>query len=273
MASTATKRIWWTKWVCEKQGPSSLVTVLGRNVRVNPLTVDAWIALSTVLTHYGYQSKQSVYNFNCRPITGGSGYSLHAYGIATDIDPALNPYLRTSFFSWNKTAFTKEQIDAVYRIKSVTGKRLFMWGGYWNTIKDYMHFELDVPTTDMVVDWSTVDGYRGDEMGPGTKGKGVTRYQMMLQVWKANSLPQYGPDGDYGAETTAAVKAFQRDHGLDETGRIGEATGGLLVSYVSGPAGPKGDPGPSGPPGKTGPAGVPGPSGQTPSVLHVTEWK
>ena len=129
-------------------------------------------ALSTVLSHYGYKSKQSVFAQNCRPITGGSGYSLHAYGIATDIDPGLNPYLSTRTFSWNRTAFTKEQVDAVYRIKTTTGNRLFLWGGYWNTIKDYMHWEIDVPPNDVQVDWTTVDGYGGDEMGPGAKGQG-----------------------------------------------------------------------------------------------------
>jgi peptidoglycan hydrolase-like protein with peptidoglycan-binding domain len=192
-------------------------------------------------------------------------------------------------FSWSDTAFTKEQIDAVYRIKTVSGKRLFLWGGYWNTIKDYMHFEIDVAPGDMQVDWTTVEGYGGDEMGPGDKGKGVTRYQMMLMAWKPNCLPVYGADGDYGNETASAVRAFQEEHGLAITGKIGEATGGLLVSYVAGgpagpvgPEGPKGPAGPQGPPGKTGATGVAGPPGapgapgtpgRSPKVLQVTEWE
>ena len=34
--------------------------------------------------------------FNCRPITGGKGWSEHSYGRAIDINPLRNPYLRGS---------------------------------------------------------------------------------------------------------------------------------------------------------------------------------
>lgn len=32
--------------------------------------------------------------FNCRPVTGGGGFSEHAYGRAIDINPVQNPYVR-----------------------------------------------------------------------------------------------------------------------------------------------------------------------------------
>jgi hypothetical protein len=31
--------------------------------------------------------------FNCRPVTGGTGWSRHAYGTAIDLNPRENPYL------------------------------------------------------------------------------------------------------------------------------------------------------------------------------------
>ena len=37
-------------------------------------------------------------------------------------------------------------------------------------------------------------------------------------------LPQFGADGDYGGETTQAVKAFQKNHALSVTGKVDGAT-------------------------------------------------
>ncbi len=41
-------------------------------------------------------------------------------------------------------------------------------------------------------------------------------------------LPTYGADGDYGAETIAAVKEFQKDHGLTADGVCGPKTWAAL---------------------------------------------
>mgnify|MGYP002624015943 CR=1 FL=1 len=38
------------------------------------------------------------------------------------------------------------------------------------------------------------------------------------------SLPKYGADGDYGAETTDAVKKFQKDNGLPLHGAVDKIT-------------------------------------------------
>ena len=34
--------------------------------------------------------------FNCRPVTGGGGFSEHSYGTAIDLNPVENPYLSGS---------------------------------------------------------------------------------------------------------------------------------------------------------------------------------
>ena len=41
-------------------------------------------------------------------------------------------------------------------------------------------------------------------------------------------LPEWGADGEYGPETAAAIKAFQRDHGMAETGEIDNALIGAI---------------------------------------------
>lgn len=273
MASTSTKRLWWAPWVCQKQGKFPWIEILGKRTPVNPMTMDAWKAFSAVLQAKGYIA-QSVWNYNCRQITGGSKYSLHAYGIATDVDPRLNPFLRTSSFSWGKTVFTKEQVDAVLGIKTLTGKTVFMWGGYWSTIKDYMHWEVDVSPKDLDpvlgggIDWSTVDGEVEVEMTlkRGASGPAVKVYQDALLAWDPNALPNWGADSDYGAETEQAVKNYQMAAELPDTGEIDGVTAGLLSRYVT-VGGSGGEQGPQGPP------GPPGPAGKTPTVLHATEWQ
>lgn len=170
MASTGTKRIWYSRYLCEKSGDFPEITLRGKRVEVCPVTIDAWTALDLAL-RYTYYNPLSIGTQNCRPITNGSGYSLHAYGIAVDFDPyALgNPYYprgtwKGANFSWSNTKFTPTQIQAVERIRTRSGKRVWMWGGRWLFSKDYMHFEVDVSPRDLDenqgggIDWYTVPG-------------------------------------------------------------------------------------------------------------------
>lgn len=57
----------------------------------------------------------------------------------------------------------------------------------------------------------------------GSKGEDVRKLQQRL-IELGYALPRYGADGDYGSETVTAVKAFQRDRGLQADGIAGEAT-------------------------------------------------
>ncbi len=56
-----------------------------------------------------------------------------------------------------------------------------------------------------------------------SSGKPVTRIQRLLMA-KGYPMPQWGVDGDFGAETDAAVRSFQRDNGLVEDGIVGRNT-------------------------------------------------
>ena len=92
--------------------------------------------------------------FNYRPISGSSTLSKHAYGMAIDINPRINPYVRGAEIQpENGSAYTqrdprkcegkyREQMiqkgDYVYRLFREHG---FTWGGDWKDLKDYQHFE------------------------------------------------------------------------------------------------------------------------------------
>lgn len=67
-----------------------------------------------------------------------------------------------------------------------------------------------------------VEPVKAPELGDRTLAKGCTGADVKaLQealMALGYSLPKYGADGDFGKETLAAVKQFQSDHGLEETG-------------------------------------------------------
>ena len=61
-------------------------------------------------------------------------------------------------------------------------------------------------------------------------GKGpVVKYAQQLLMKAGYDLPKYGADSSYGAETVAAVKAFQKKNGLQQDGIIGPKTWAKLL--------------------------------------------
>lgn len=66
----------------------------------------------------------------------------------------------------------------------------------------------------------------------GCAGIDVRELQAQL-IALGYALPAYGTDGEYGAETEAAVKAFQRDHKLEADGEYGPLTHAALMEAVS----------------------------------------
>lgn len=65
----------------------------------------------------------------------------------------------------------------------------------------------------------------------GSKGTYVRQLQQLL-LDRGYKLPKYGADGDFGSETEAAVKQFQRDWGLTVDGIVGPQTLKMLQSTV-----------------------------------------
>ncbi|MEV0582731.1 M15 family metallopeptidase [Nonomuraea sp. NPDC050310] len=86
--------------------------------------------------------------FNCRPATGSSNWSQHAYGRAIDINPRENPYVTASGTVAHKNAekFKRRPLDAPGvinpgdRVVKAFDRLGWEWGGYWSGTKDYQHF-------------------------------------------------------------------------------------------------------------------------------------
>lgn len=150
----------WDGYRCE-EGLMTWIHVLSNRTPVNPEAVGAFTRLAYALQTTGYQAK-TTWSYNCRPIKGTQRWSLHSYGIAIDVDADCNPMRRrTSTVRFSNaatqtercrdvaedmadTAFTRAQVAAVESISTVDGLRVFAWGGRWRSLKDTMHFQLDV---------------------------------------------------------------------------------------------------------------------------------
>ncbi|KQY57262.1 M15 family metallopeptidase [Nocardioides sp. Soil796] len=92
--------------------------------------------------------------FNCRPTTGGSSYSQHAYGLAVDVNPFQNPYVRSQN-PYEKGDLVLPELATSYLDRAAVRRGMITpdgpvvkafaaigwgWGGAWNSLKDYQHF-------------------------------------------------------------------------------------------------------------------------------------
>lgn len=136
MRSTAELRILWAP-ACTP--PFARYTLHGGGVvTVDVLVVDALKALNAVLIDWDYRTRRADTGaYNCRPITGGTNYSLHAYGIAVDLNWSTNPYGRTLV-----TDMPIGMIEAIEGIRTASGVQVWRWGGRYSNNKDAMHFEV-----------------------------------------------------------------------------------------------------------------------------------
>ncbi len=90
--------------------------------------------------------------FSYRPITTSGNLSRHALGMAIDLNPLENPYVKGTDSGWvidppEGEAYTDrsldnahyiDQNDLAYELFTEAG---YTWGGNWRTLKDYQHFE------------------------------------------------------------------------------------------------------------------------------------
>ncbi len=91
--------------------------------------------------------------FNYRVVEGTEKLSKHAYGLAVDINPFYNPYVR-----YNKDgslhidpkgseSYADRSGDFPFKIDDndlclkLFKEHGFTWGGDWNSMKDYQHFQ------------------------------------------------------------------------------------------------------------------------------------
>ena len=86
--------------------------------------------------------------FCCRLVTGTHHFSKHSYGVAIDVNPALNPYIHPdgSFAPENSAPYLDRTLglpgmidekDLCYKLFTKHG---WKWGGHFKGETDYQHF-------------------------------------------------------------------------------------------------------------------------------------
>jgi len=224
-----------------------------------PVFLDAYKALDAVFEAHGYRpSAPDCGAYNCRKITGGTGYSLHSYGpgdpftfwtglristaLAVDINWWDNPYGRRLV-----TDMPRAMVDAVLRIRTRNGQQVWRWGGDYRTNKDAMHFEIVCGPRDLGtgIDPTTVPGAKPAKptkpawspppfpgtIRPGSSPERVAQWRVVLGALRYKGFKV----GVYPWSMTlgAATRRFQRRHGLTPDGIVGPKTWAKAVARLA----------------------------------------
>jgi hypothetical protein len=137
MRSTAELRRVWAP-ACRLTPARRLVFWTGVPVTIDGRASRAFAALDAIMQRHLYRPRAGqTWGYNCRRITGGTGYSLHAYGIAVDVNSLANPYGRRLV-----TDMPTAMIDQVRALRTNGGHPVLRWGGDYSGNKDAMHFEV-----------------------------------------------------------------------------------------------------------------------------------
>jgi len=89
-------------------------------------------------------SDNNTSSFNYRLVAGTKKISNHAYGLAIDINPKLNPYIKGSHISPEGAKYDSKILGTILYDSFLVNafKNLgWTWGGDWISRKDYQHFE------------------------------------------------------------------------------------------------------------------------------------
>lgn len=85
--------------------------------------------------------------FVCRPVTGGTAFSEHAKGLAVDVNPFLNPYVKgarvlpeLALVNTDRALERPGMIEPGDVVVEAFADIGWAWGGDWTSLKDYQHF-------------------------------------------------------------------------------------------------------------------------------------
>jgi peptidoglycan L-alanyl-D-glutamate endopeptidase CwlK len=83
-------------------------------------------------------------SFNYRFLSGSKILSMHANGLAIDINPKQNPYIKNGSNSPAGSTYELDENGTICpdsEIVKVFKEKGWSWGGDWKSLKDYQHFQ------------------------------------------------------------------------------------------------------------------------------------
>lgn len=213
----------------------------GAVITIDKRIVPAVLAMNDVFAKWNYKATPpDTGAFVCRQITGGTGYSLHAYLIAIDINWQDNPYSATGRLI---TDMPRGMVDEITALRTNSGAPVWGWGGNYRSIKDTMHYEIVCTPDDLAT------GIKDAAPPPLTDdqkaliflsakahaaklpelGHGHRRHPHRRAVAKLQQLLGMRRTGVYGTATRAKVKGVQTFLGLPVTGIVDETTWAWII--------------------------------------------
>jgi hypothetical protein len=84
--------------------------------------------------------------FNCRFVAGTTRLSQHGLGLAIDLNPLHNPYVKNGSVDppegarWADRSRNDPGMIKPGAVVDAFARRGWKWGGYWSSGKDYQHF-------------------------------------------------------------------------------------------------------------------------------------
>lgn len=209
----------------------------GAVVTVDKRIVPGVYAMNAIMAKWGYRcTPPDCGAFVCRRITGGSGYSLHAYLIAIDVNWQANPY---SAANRTVTDMPRGMVNEITALRTNSGAPVWGWGGNYSSIKDTMHYEIVCTPADLAT--GIKGGISARTLTDEQKlfvllsakahaeklpvlGKGHRRRPHRRSVAKLQQLLGLTRTGVYGTATRAKVKGVQAFFGLPVTGIVDRDT-------------------------------------------------
>jgi hypothetical protein len=139
--------------------------------------VPVWAAVSQIMESEPYLFRESAGGtYNCRETSDGR-WSLHAYGVALDLNPRANPQRRPLTYDYPHTF-----LERMRGIRA-SGKPAIAWGGDWQTVApDAMHWQVDQSPATCT---GTITWDKGDEV-PDTGPNGEPNWSE-VSTWARNA--------------------------------------------------------------------------------------
>jgi peptidoglycan hydrolase-like protein with peptidoglycan-binding domain len=229
------RRLW--KPACEFEKRTLTMHSGARLSGLNVKVFEAFQALDAIMRSHRYVPRANSPGawetgaYNCRKITGGSNWSLHAYGIAVDINARTNPYGTRLI-----TDMPFAMVEAIKAIRTKSGAEVFRWGGNYSSVKDAMHYEVVASPGEVErgIDWDTVameppnpnDPRSWPTLRSRDRGPSVAKLHELLT---GSGFPDVNKGNVFGARTTEAVRGYQVSRKLDVDGIVGPQTWTALL--------------------------------------------